>query len=102
MVGMAAATSGKLREGLAAVRALRRLVDEMEALQVDRARELGWAWGDIAEPLGISRQSAHKKHTRRRAKTPHPASRPGAGSDGTSEEAPRKGDGRSGHIQRSD
>ncbi|MFJ2203033.1 hypothetical protein [Streptomyces violaceusniger] len=40
----------------AAVRALRRLVDEMEALQVDRAHELGWPWGDIAGSLGVSRQ----------------------------------------------
>jgi hypothetical protein len=63
---VAVATSDQIREGLTAVRALRKLIEEMEALQVDRARELGWAWGDIAEPLGISRQSAHKKHTRRR------------------------------------
>ncbi|KOG89946.1 hypothetical protein [Streptomyces varsoviensis] len=63
---VAVAASGAIREGLAAVRLLRRLVEEMEAQQVDRARELGWAWGDIAEPLGVSRQSAHKKHARRR------------------------------------
>ncbi|MEV0280226.1 helix-turn-helix domain-containing protein [Streptomyces sp. NPDC050610] len=62
---VAAATVGEGREGLAAVRALRKAVEEMEARQVDRAREAGWAWRDIAEPLGISRQAAHKKHTRR-------------------------------------
>ncbi|KNB51257.1 hypothetical protein [Streptomyces caatingaensis] len=65
---VAVATSGEIREALAAVRTLRKLVEEMEARQVDRAREVGWAWGDIADPLGISRQAAHKKHTRRRTK----------------------------------
>ncbi|WP_314177981.1 helix-turn-helix domain-containing protein [Streptomyces winkii] len=65
---VAVATSDDILEGLIAVRALRKLVEDIEALQVRRARDLGWAWGDIAEPLGISRQSAHKKHTRRRAK----------------------------------
>ncbi|RAJ61651.1 hypothetical protein K378_04011 [Streptomyces sp. Amel2xB2] len=65
---VAVATSDDILEGLIAVRALRKLVEDIEALQVRRARDLGWAWGDIAEPLGISRQSAHKKHTRRRPK----------------------------------
>ncbi|OEV10173.1 RNA polymerase subunit sigma-70 [Streptomyces nanshensis] len=65
---VAVATSDDILEGLTAVRALRKLVEDIEALQVRRARDLGWAWGDIAEPLGISRQSAHKKHTRRRPK----------------------------------
>ncbi len=65
---VAEATSDDILKGLAAVRALRRLVEDIETLQVRRARDLGWAWGDIAEPLGISRQSAHKKHARRRAK----------------------------------
>ncbi|WP_413101939.1 helix-turn-helix domain-containing protein [Streptomyces sp. Inha503] len=65
---VAEATSDDTLKGLAAVRALRRLVEDIETLQVRRARDLGWAWGDIAEPLGISRQSAHKKHARRRAK----------------------------------
>ncbi|MEE4592073.1 helix-turn-helix domain-containing protein [Streptomyces sp. DSM 41524] len=65
---VAEATSDDILKGLAAVRALRRLVEDIETLQVRRARDLGWAWGDIAEPLGISRQSAHKKHARRRAR----------------------------------
>ena len=52
--------------GLAAVRALRQLVEELEELHVDNARGLGWSWQAIAEGLGITRQSVHKKHHVRR------------------------------------
>jgi hypothetical protein len=48
--------------GLAAVAALRRLVDELEALHVSSARAQGWSWAAIAAALGVRRQSAHKKH----------------------------------------
>jgi Homeodomain-like domain len=48
--------------GLAAVAALRRLVETLETLHVARARELGWSWQDIAAQLGVSRQAVHKKH----------------------------------------
>jgi hypothetical protein len=48
--------------GLAAVAALRRLVDELEVLHVANARTLGWSWQAIAESLGVTRQSVHKKH----------------------------------------
>ena len=48
--------------GLAAVAALRTLVDELEALHVANARSRGWTWQAIAERLGVSRQSVHKKH----------------------------------------
>ncbi len=50
--------------GLRAVRALRTLVERLEALQVDNARELGWSWQEIARHLGVSRQAVHKKHSR--------------------------------------
>ncbi|WOP17682.1 helix-turn-helix domain-containing protein [Raineyella sp. LH-20] len=50
--------------GLRAVRSLRVLADRLEALQVARARRLGWSWQDIADELGVSRQAAHKKHGR--------------------------------------
>ena len=50
--------------GLRAVAALRRLVDQLEALQVDNAREQGWSWQDIAEALSVSRQAVHKKYAR--------------------------------------
>ncbi len=52
--------------GLAAVAALRNLVEELEELHVDNARALGWSWQAIAEALGITRQSVHKKHHVRR------------------------------------
>jgi hypothetical protein len=52
--------------GLAAVAALRSLVEELEALHVDRARAAGWSWEAIATELGITRQSVHKKHHVRR------------------------------------
>jgi hypothetical protein len=51
--------------GLAAVAALRRLVEELEALQVRSARTQGWSWEAIAAALGVRRQSAHKKHAAR-------------------------------------
>jgi hypothetical protein len=53
--------------GLAAVAALRRLVDELEALQVSNARAQGWSWEAIAISLGVRRQSVHKKHAKRAA-----------------------------------
>jgi hypothetical protein len=53
--------------GLAAVAALRKLTDELEALQVRNARAQGWSWEAIASSLGVRRQSAHKKHARRAA-----------------------------------
>lgn len=52
--------------GLAAVAALRDLVEELEELHVDNARALGWSWQSIAEALGVTRQSVHKKHHVRR------------------------------------
>jgi hypothetical protein len=48
--------------GLAAVASLRALVDELEALHVSNARACGWTWQSIADALGVTRQSVHKKH----------------------------------------
>jgi hypothetical protein len=48
--------------GLAAVAALRGLVDVLEALQVDSARAGGWTWKAIAERLGVSKQAVHQKY----------------------------------------
>ena len=61
----AAADSSDPRTGLRAVAALRRLLEQLEALQVDNAREKGWSWQEIAEILGVSRQAVHKKHAAR-------------------------------------
>lgn len=54
--------------GLAAVATLRDLVEELEELHVDNARSQGWSWQAIAEALGITRQSVHKKHHVRRGR----------------------------------
>jgi hypothetical protein len=51
--------------GLAAVAALRKLVDELEAVHVSHARTQGWSWEAIALALGVRRQSVHKKHAGR-------------------------------------
>jgi DNA-directed RNA polymerase specialized sigma24 family protein len=48
--------------GLAAVAALRRLLERLEALQVENARAQGWSWQEIARALGVSKQAVHKKH----------------------------------------
>ncbi len=48
--------------GLAAVAALRDLLESLEDLQVDNAREQGWSWQQIAAALGVSKQAVHKKH----------------------------------------
>jgi DNA-directed RNA polymerase specialized sigma24 family protein len=57
-----ATTSKDPAVGLAAVAALRELLESLEALQVDNARERGWSWQQIAEALGVSKQAVHKKH----------------------------------------
>ncbi|MEJ7872593.1 MAG: hypothetical protein WKF67_10055 [Rubrobacteraceae bacterium] len=53
------------REGLEAVVALRRLLEMVEAAQVENAIVAGWSWARIAEVLGVSKQAVHKKHARR-------------------------------------
>ncbi len=51
--------------GLRAVAALRSLTEQLEALHVERARQLGWSWQDIAVRLGVTKQTVHRKHGRR-------------------------------------
>lgn len=55
--------------GLQAVVALRRLLEELERLHVDNARDQGWTWQSIATALQVSRQSVHEKHAKRRTTT---------------------------------
>jgi hypothetical protein len=57
-----AASSKDPTVGLRAVCALRMLLEQLEALQVDNAREQGWSWEQIAIALGVTRQAVHKKH----------------------------------------
>ena len=51
--------------GLRAVAALRVLAEQLEQIQVDNARDLGWSWHDIAMRLGVTKQTVHRKHGRR-------------------------------------
>jgi hypothetical protein len=51
--------------GLRAVAALRKLVDQLEALQIRNARERGWSWQAIADAIGVTRQAVHQKHAHR-------------------------------------
>ena len=48
--------------GLRGAASLRALLEAVEALQVRRARELGWSWQRIAELLGVSKQAVHQKY----------------------------------------
>ena len=51
--------------GLRAVAALRALTERLEIIQVQNARQLGWSWQDIAERLGVTKQTVHRKHGKR-------------------------------------
>jgi CRP-like cAMP-binding protein len=51
--------------GLRAIAALRALTERLEILQVQSARELGWSWQDIAQRLGVTKQTVHRKYGRR-------------------------------------
>ena len=54
--------------GLRAVAALRTLTEQLEILQVDNARRLGWSWQDIATRLGVTKQTVHRKHGHRKGR----------------------------------
>ncbi len=51
-------------EALAAVVALRRMADRLERAAVVIAIGEGWTWAQVAQALGVTRQAAHKKHSR--------------------------------------
>jgi transcriptional regulator of acetoin/glycerol metabolism len=67
-----AASAPDVRTGLRAARALRRLAETLEALQVRNARAQRWSWQEIATELGVSRQAVHKKYAG--SVSPRPAS----------------------------
>ena len=69
------------REGLESVVALRRMLEALEAAQVENAFVAGWSWAQIADVLGVSKQAVHKKHAKRiRARYPgEPSGRKGKG-----------------------
>jgi hypothetical protein len=66
---VAAAGSDDPAVGLRAVANLRRLAEKLESLHVDRARDLGWSWAQIAVELGVSKQAVHQKHGGRAGST---------------------------------
>ena len=41
-----------------------RLLERLELLQVTAARRAGWSWQEIADALGVSKQTVHRKHRR--------------------------------------
>jgi IS30 family transposase len=51
--------------GLRSVAALRALAERLEILQVGNARRAGWSWQQIAERLGVTKQTVHRKHGKR-------------------------------------
>jgi hypothetical protein len=53
------------RKGLAAVAALRKRLESLEATHVEKAIRAGWSWRQVADVLGVSKQAVHKKHARR-------------------------------------
>jgi len=62
--------------GLQALTALRERLDELEMLQLSAAVEAGLSWAEIARLLGISRQGAHKRYSRRARGEPDDSRRP--------------------------
>ena len=52
-------------EALAAVVTLRRLADRLEHAAVQSPIDQGWSWAQVAQALGVTRQTAHKRHARR-------------------------------------
>ena len=59
------AASNDPEVGLRAVAALRALTERLEMLQVESARMLGWSWQEIADRLGVTKQTVHRKYGRR-------------------------------------
>jgi CRP-like cAMP-binding protein len=59
------AASNDPEVGLRAVAALRALTERLEILQIENARKLGWSWQDIANRLGVTKQTVHRKYGRR-------------------------------------
>lgn len=64
-IAAVAADTADPRAGLRAVASLRVLADRLELSQVEAALRAGLSWQDIADALGVTRQAAHKKHSKR-------------------------------------
>ena len=61
-LAVSAASTGDPAVGLPAVASMRRLTESLETLHVANARQLGWSWREIAEALGVSKQTVHRKY----------------------------------------
>ena len=62
-----AATGSEAGAALEAIRQLRPLLDTWEREQVERARQAGWNWAEIAKRLGRHRQAVHREYATRRS-----------------------------------
>lgn len=45
------------------------MTETLELLQVQLARDAGWSWQEIAERLGVSKQTVHRKFAARLGRT---------------------------------
>jgi len=52
-------------EGLRAVAALRALLERVERIHVQSARDRGVSWQEIADQLGVSKQAVHQNYAKR-------------------------------------
>ncbi|RZU60935.1 hypothetical protein [Zhihengliuella halotolerans] len=64
-IAAVAADTRDPRTGLRAVASLRALADTLELRQVEAALRSGMSWQEVADALGVTRQAAHKKHSKR-------------------------------------
>jgi DNA-binding XRE family transcriptional regulator len=64
-IAAVAADTSDPKAGLRAVASLRVLADTLELRQVEAALRAGMTWQDVADALGVTRQAAHKKHSKR-------------------------------------
>lgn len=65
LITSVAADTSDPKAGLRAVVSLRVLADTLELRQVEAALRSGMSWQEIADALGVTRQAAHKKHSKR-------------------------------------
>ena len=54
-----------LEGALTAAVTLRNLGERLEAAAVQAAIDQGWSWTQVAQVLGVTKQAAHKKHTKK-------------------------------------
>jgi Clp amino terminal domain, pathogenicity island component len=66
-----ALTVAEPTQALSTLTDLRRELDELERVHVARALQAGASYADVAQPLGISRQAAHRRY-RNLATPPQP------------------------------